>query len=67
MRARWEQILEGKRSKTPGGLYDAHIILAQRFHWDQQTVDAQDAAYVDELTVFLDALAVVEKRQQRKK
>jgi hypothetical protein len=52
MRARWEQILEGKRSKTPGGLYDAHIILAQRFHWDQQTVDAQDAAYVDELTCF---------------
>lgn len=61
------QVLEGKRKKEPGGEYDAHIVMLQRFNMPQTVVDAQDADYIEEAMVFLDALATVEKRQAKRR
>lgn len=66
MRARWEQMLEGRRTRAAGGAYDVHVSLAHRYQWTQTDVDAQDADYIDELMVFLDAVAAVEKRRAKK-
>lgn len=57
---------DGKHTRMPGGRYDTHILLLQRWGMDALTVDAQDAAYIDELLLATEALGIVEQRREKR-
>ena len=48
------------------GDYDAYVMLAIKLGWTKSQIDAEDAAYVEELAIALAAKADEEEAERKK-
>ena len=66
MENRWLQRLRGILPKdTAAGEYDLHVLLAIRFKWTPEQVNAPDPHFLEELLAFQGAEGRYEEEQRK--